>query len=131
MSYQRARVFMDDLPFLLGAVDHEGTDPTVHIHVLDADGVQTVGQRVLAATLCQGGRCRWGDLRVMRVFELDQWDVTRLHPVQGTVPRPPSAAQERVPRECRANCVGGASVPGRGLQLGAPTASVNWLLYRE
>jgi hypothetical protein len=51
---------MDDLPFLLGVVDHEGTDPTAHVHVLDADSARAVGQRVLAATLSQGGRCRGG-----------------------------------------------------------------------
>jgi len=119
MGYQRARGFMDDRPFLVGVVDYEGTDCTAHIHVLDADSAQAVGQRGLAAALCQGGRCRaGGDLRVMRLLELDQWDVTRLHPVPGTDPRPPSAAERRVPRECPANGVGVASVLGRGFSSG-------------
>ena len=51
-----------DRPFLIGVVDHEGTDCTAHIHVLDVDSAQAVGKRVLAAALCQGGRCRAGGI---------------------------------------------------------------------
>ena len=56
--------------------------------------------------------------------------------VLSTDPKPMATpvASHRLRRrvwECPADGVSGASVPGRGLQLGAPTASVNWLLYRE
>ena len=58
MGYQRARGFMDDRPFLVGVVDYEGTDCTAHIHVLDADSAQAVGQRGLAAALRQDAPIR-------------------------------------------------------------------------
>jgi uncharacterized OB-fold protein len=58
MGYQRTRGFRDDRPFFVGMVDYEGTDCTAHIHALDADTAQAVGQHVLAAAPCQDAPLR-------------------------------------------------------------------------
>jgi hypothetical protein len=131
MGYQRARGFMDDRPFLVGVVDYEGTDCTAHIHVLDADSAQAVGQRVLAAAPCQGGRCRTGG------SEGNAFARTRSVGRDPAAPRPGNGSPPTFSSgKASPAAVSGQRCTRRGgarswVQLTALKASVNWLLYRE